>query len=66
MDSLLMVSHTGLKGGSETGVILVQACALVQCSADCSIAWSVLKLSALSGHVPLKRRRGPCPFISQG
>jgi hypothetical protein len=27
-----MVSHRGLEGGSETGVILVQACALVQCS----------------------------------
>jgi hypothetical protein len=42
-----MVSHEGLEGGFETVVILVQACALVQCSADRSIiAWSVLQLSA--------------------
>jgi hypothetical protein len=41
-----MMSHEGLEGGSEEGAILVQACALVQYSADRSIAWSVLQLSA--------------------
>jgi hypothetical protein len=45
-DSLRMVTHGGLEGGSETGVIMVQAEALVQCSDDSSIAWSVLQLSA--------------------
>lgn len=29
MDSFRMVSHGGLEGGSETEVILVQACAIV-------------------------------------
>jgi hypothetical protein len=41
-----MVSHWVLEGGSDTGVILVQAGALVQCSANHSIAWSLLQLSA--------------------
>lgn len=38
MDSLRMVSHGGLEGG----VILVQACTIVQCSVDHNIACSVL------------------------
>jgi hypothetical protein len=37
----------GLEGGSEAeGVILVQARALVQWSADSSIVWDVLQLGA--------------------
>jgi hypothetical protein len=41
-----MVSHRGLEGGSKIGVLLVQACALIQCSVDSSITWSVLQLIA--------------------
>jgi hypothetical protein len=46
MDSLRMMRHKGLEYGSEPGVILVQARALVWCSVDHSIAWSVLQFSA--------------------
>jgi hypothetical protein len=46
MGSLGTVSHMGLEGGSEIGVILVQSCAPVQCSAGRSIASSMLQLSA--------------------
>jgi hypothetical protein len=41
-----MVSHKGLNGGTETSVVLVQACALVHYIVDRSISWSVLQLSA--------------------
>jgi hypothetical protein len=45
-DLVRMVSHRGrLEGGSKTEVILVKVGALVQCSVDHSIAWSVLQLS---------------------
>jgi hypothetical protein len=44
-DALRMVCHGGSKVDLRQGVILVQTGALVQCSGDSSIAWSMLQLS---------------------
>jgi hypothetical protein len=62
MDSLRMMSCVGLKGMVlRRWVILVQACVLVQCSADGSIAEGVLQLMCSCG-----KKEGGLPFISQG
>jgi hypothetical protein len=61
-DSLRMVNHEGSKMDLRRGIILVQVFALVQCSADRSIA-----LRRATACVLVSRtRRGAFPFISQG
>jgi hypothetical protein len=59
-----MVSYGGIEGRSETGVVLVQAGALVQCSIDRNIAWTVLHFGAyVSCALKIEVY---CPFIAQG
>jgi hypothetical protein len=64
--SLRIVSHRGLRGGSEIGVILVQVRVLVQCSANNSIALSMLQLSVSVKPWIMSLKMGlSCPFIAQ-
>jgi hypothetical protein len=60
-NSLRMASHGGLEVDLRHEVILVQAEALVQCSVDRSIAWSVLQLSACV-VMCLPKEEGALPF----
>jgi hypothetical protein len=59
-----MVDHRDLSKELRHWVILVQVGALVQCNADCSIAVERVTTGVLVCSP--RRRRGPCPFISQG